>query len=68
MKIGVILPHGVWDEFRGLSPHEGWRGMLKVAVDAEELGFESIWLSDHFTAVEDLRKCGPMRVTTTTTD
>jgi len=54
MKIGVILPHGVWDEFRGLSPHEGWRGMLKVAVDAEELGFESIWLSDHFTAVEDV--------------
>jgi alkanesulfonate monooxygenase SsuD/methylene tetrahydromethanopterin reductase-like flavin-dependent oxidoreductase (luciferase family) len=54
MKVGVILPHGVWDEFRGLSPHEGWRCMLKVAVDAEELGFESIWLSDHFTAVEDI--------------
>jgi alkanesulfonate monooxygenase SsuD/methylene tetrahydromethanopterin reductase-like flavin-dependent oxidoreductase (luciferase family) len=27
--------------------------MLKVAADAEELGFESIWLSDHFTTVND---------------
>jgi alkanesulfonate monooxygenase SsuD/methylene tetrahydromethanopterin reductase-like flavin-dependent oxidoreductase (luciferase family) len=27
--------------------------MLKVAADAEELGFESIWLSDHFTTIEN---------------
>ena len=53
MKVGVILPHGVWDEFHGLHPNEAWKAMLKVAVDAEELGFESIWLSDHFMTVED---------------
>lgn len=53
MKVGVILPHGVWNEFEGLDPHQAWNGMLKVAADAEELGFESIWLSDHFTTVND---------------
>jgi alkanesulfonate monooxygenase SsuD/methylene tetrahydromethanopterin reductase-like flavin-dependent oxidoreductase (luciferase family) len=53
MKIGVMLPHGVWDEFRGLGPHDGWHRLRLLALLAEELGFESIWMSDHFTAVED---------------
>lgn len=53
MKLGVILPHGVWDEFKGLHPHQAWHGLRRVAADAEDLGFESIWLSDYFSAVED---------------
>lgn len=27
--------------------------MLQLALESEALGFESLWLSDHFTAVED---------------
>jgi alkanesulfonate monooxygenase SsuD/methylene tetrahydromethanopterin reductase-like flavin-dependent oxidoreductase (luciferase family) len=53
MKVGVILPHGVWDEFKGLHPYRAWQGLSQVAADAEALGFDSVWLSDHFTAVED---------------
>lgn len=53
MKVGVMLPHGVWDEFKGLQPHQAWNGLRQVAIDAEELSFDSIWLSDHFTPVED---------------
>jgi len=53
MKIGVMLPHGVWDEFHGLQPQQSWECLSRVAADSEELGFESIWLSDHFTTIED---------------
>jgi len=53
MKIGVMLPHGVWDEFHGLQPHQSWECLRRVAADSEDLGFESIWLSDHFTTIED---------------
>jgi F420-dependent oxidoreductase-like protein len=53
MKVGVMLPHGVWDEFKGLRPRQAWDGLRQMAVDAEELGFDSIWLSDHFYAVND---------------
>lgn len=53
MKIGVSLPHGVWDEFNGLDAHQGWLGLRRVALDAEDLGFESVWLSDHFLTVEE---------------
>jgi alkanesulfonate monooxygenase SsuD/methylene tetrahydromethanopterin reductase-like flavin-dependent oxidoreductase (luciferase family) len=43
----------VWDEFKGLHPQQAWSGLRKVAADAEQLGFDSIWLSDHFTTVEE---------------
>lgn len=49
----MILPHGVWNEFKGLHPHQAWSGLRRVATDAEEMGFDSIWLSDHFTTLED---------------
>lgn len=49
----MILPHGVWDEFAGREPWEAWDGVRRVAMDAEELGFESVWLSDHFLTIED---------------
>jgi len=53
MRVGVILPHGVWDEFKGLHPQAAWNGLRRMASDAERLGFDSVWLSDHFTTIED---------------
>ena len=52
MKVGVILPHGVWDEFRGLQAPQAWDHLRRLAIDVEAVGFDSIWISDHFTTVE----------------
>ena len=52
MKVGVILPHGVWDEFDGLEPHAAWNHLRRLTMKVESLGFESVWISDHFTTVE----------------
>jgi alkanesulfonate monooxygenase SsuD/methylene tetrahydromethanopterin reductase-like flavin-dependent oxidoreductase (luciferase family) len=43
----------VWDEFNGLEAHDAWSHLRRLALDAEALGFESIWISDHVTTVED---------------
>jgi alkanesulfonate monooxygenase SsuD/methylene tetrahydromethanopterin reductase-like flavin-dependent oxidoreductase (luciferase family) len=53
LKVGVILPHGVWDEFRGLEAPEAWDHLRRLALDVEAMGFESIWISDHFKTVEE---------------
>jgi alkanesulfonate monooxygenase SsuD/methylene tetrahydromethanopterin reductase-like flavin-dependent oxidoreductase (luciferase family) len=53
LKVGVILPHGVWDEFRGLQPHAAWNYLRELTLEVESLGFESAWISDHFTTVEE---------------
>ena len=51
MKIGVIVPQGWQGEYDGWDPLDAWRRTTEVAVQAEQLGFESIWLFDHFTTV-----------------
>ncbi|MBA3687528.1 MAG: TIGR03560 family F420-dependent LLM class oxidoreductase [Chloroflexi bacterium] len=48
MKLGVIVPQGVDHEYDGWDPSAAWRRSIEVARHAEELGFESIWLYDHF--------------------
>jgi len=48
MKLGVIVPQGVDHEFDGWEPSAAWRRAIEVARHAEALGFESIWLYDHF--------------------
>jgi len=53
LKVGVILPHGVWDEFHGLQPDAAWDRLRTLALEVESLGFESAWISDHFTTVEE---------------
>ena len=49
MRIGLTLPQGCDREFVGLDPATAWRRTLEVARAAEELGFESLWVYDHFT-------------------
>ena len=51
MKVGVIVPQGWTGEYDGWEPRDAWRRTTEVARQADELGFESIWLFDHFHTV-----------------
>jgi F420-dependent oxidoreductase-like protein len=51
MRIGVVVPQGWHMEYRGWDDREAWQRCVAVASAAERLGFESIWLYDHFTTV-----------------
>jgi F420-dependent oxidoreductase-like protein len=51
MRIGAIVPQGWVGEYDGWEPLDAWRRTTEVARQAEELGFESIWLFDHFHTV-----------------
>ena len=48
MRIGITLPQGCDREYLGLEASAAWRRTVEVAVDAERLGFESLWIYDHF--------------------
>ncbi len=48
MKVGIIVPQGWTGEFAGVEPTEAWRRTTAVARRADDLGFDSIWLFDHF--------------------
>ena len=51
MKLGAIVPQGWNGEFNGWDPLEAWQRSVAVAQQADRLGFESIWLFDHFHTV-----------------
>jgi F420-dependent oxidoreductase-like protein len=51
MRIGVVVPQGWVGEYDGFDPLDAWRRTTEVARQAEALGFESIWLFDHFHTV-----------------
>jgi F420-dependent oxidoreductase-like protein len=51
MKIGTLVPQGWVGEYDGWDPLDAWRRTTRVAQEAERLGFESIWLFDHFHTV-----------------
>jgi F420-dependent oxidoreductase-like protein len=51
MRIGAIVPQGWVGEYDGWEPLKAWRRTTEVAVQAEKLGFESIWIFDHFQTV-----------------
>ncbi len=48
MKLGAIVPQGWTGEYDGCEPGEAWARSVAVARQAEQLGYESIWLFDHF--------------------
>jgi F420-dependent oxidoreductase-like protein len=49
--MGAIVPQGWVGEYDGWDPQEAWRRTMAVARQAELLGFESIWLFDHFHTI-----------------
>jgi F420-dependent oxidoreductase-like protein len=51
MKIGTLVPQGWVGEYDGWDPLDAWRRTVHVALQAERLGFESIWLFDHFHTI-----------------
>src|SRR5205085_3662036 len=53
MKAGVIVPQGWQGEYDGWDPVEAWARTVRVAQQAESLGFESIWLFDHLHTVPE---------------
>jgi F420-dependent oxidoreductase-like protein len=48
MKAGIIVPQGWTGEYAGWEPRAAWERSIRVARQAEQLGFESIWVFDHF--------------------
>ncbi|MFN2419419.1 MAG: TIGR03560 family F420-dependent LLM class oxidoreductase [Candidatus Limnocylindria bacterium] len=51
MKVGVIAPQGWTGEYDGWEPQRAWARTVEVAKQADRLGFESVWLFDHFHTV-----------------
>lgn len=52
LKYGLIVPQGWRMDLVGISdPVEAYETMTRVAQLAEEVGFDSIWLYDHFHTV-----------------
>ena len=51
MKAGVMVPQGWKREYDGWDPAEAWARTVELARDAERLGFESLWVFDHFHTV-----------------
>ena len=51
MKLGVIVPQGWTHEYDGWEPRAAWSRTVAVAQQADRLGFDSIWLYDHFHTV-----------------
>jgi F420-dependent oxidoreductase-like protein len=53
MDVGVIMPQGWTGEYDGWEPSAAWSRTVALARQAEDLGFESIWVFDHFQTVPD---------------
>ncbi|HZC72650.1 MAG TPA: LLM class F420-dependent oxidoreductase [Jatrophihabitans sp.] len=51
MRFGVFVPQGWRLDLVGIEPRDHWQTTLRVANRAEELGFDSIWVYDHFHTV-----------------
>ena len=48
MQVGIVIPQGWTGEYSGWRQEDAWQRSVAVARQAEALGFESIWLFDHF--------------------
>ncbi len=53
MRFGAFVPQGWRLDLAGLSPDEHWPTMLRVARTIEELGYQSLWVYDHFHTVPE---------------
>ena len=55
MQVGLLVPQGWKYEYDGWDPAAAWARSLELAADAEALGFESLWVFDHFTTTPEPR-------------
>jgi F420-dependent oxidoreductase-like protein len=51
MQVGLMAPQGWKGEYDGWRPADAWARTIELAEDAEDLGFESLWVFDHFHTV-----------------
>lgn len=51
MQVGVMAPQGWKGEFDGWDPAAAWARTIELTRQAEVLGFESVWVFDHFHTV-----------------
>jgi F420-dependent oxidoreductase-like protein len=48
MQVGLMVPQGWKGEYDGWAPDAAWARSIELATQAESLGFESLWVFDHF--------------------
>ncbi len=48
MDVGLLIPQGWKHEYDGWDARAAWQRSVQLARHAEELGFESEWVFDHF--------------------
>jgi F420-dependent oxidoreductase-like protein len=53
MQVGLMVPQGWKGEYDGWPADAAWARTLELAAQAETLGFESLWVFDHFHTVPD---------------
>jgi F420-dependent oxidoreductase-like protein len=53
VRVGIIVPQGWTGEYAGWSTEDAWARTVDVTRRAEQLGFESAWLFDHFHTTPD---------------
>ena len=51
MDVGVMVPQGWKGEYDRWNAVDAWLNAVERARQAEALGFESLWVFDHFTTV-----------------
>ena len=53
MQVGLMAPQGWKGEYDGWKPADAWARTIELARQAEELGFEALWVFDHFHTVPE---------------
>lgn len=53
MDVGLFVPQGWKHDYAGWEPAAAWTRSLELAHQAEALGFESLWVFDHFHTTPD---------------
>jgi len=51
MQVGLMAPQGWKGEYDGWPAADAWARTVELAKSAEALGFESLWVFDHFHTV-----------------
>ena len=51
MQVGLMTPQGWKGEYDDWQPADAWARTVELASHAEGLGFESLWVFDHFLTV-----------------
>ena len=53
MQVGLMAPQGWKSEYDGWQPADAWARTIELAKQAEALGFEALWVFDHFHTVPE---------------